>query len=107
EEFTLTTTFPSFKNADGTETLRRFVVTDTPNGLAIDNESVKVTIGSTPVQPAVSVGQNGVLSVDFSSIISENYAGQLVTIKYTAEVTSTTYNNKASAESNLVDYNPG
>lgn len=106
-EFTLTTTFPSFKNADGTETLDTFVVTDTPNGLAIDNESVEVTIGSTPVEPIVSVGPNGVLSVDFSSMILENYAGQLVTIKYTAEVTSTTYNNTASAESNLVDYKPG
>ncbi len=106
-DFTLTTTFPSFKNADGTETLSEFVVTDTPNGLAIDEESVEVTIGSTTVYPGVSVGQNGALTVNFSNIISESYAGQLVTIKYTAEVTSTTYNNTASAESNLVTYNPG
>ena len=107
--FTVTTTFPVYKNNDG-DTLNSFEITDTPVGLTIDKGTVVVTIGNTTVHPTVAVDETtGKLTITFGrDLLTEANAGQLVTVIYTGTVTSEEgYNNNAGATSNTVTYEPG
>ena len=108
-EFTVTTTFPVYKNNDG-DTLNSFEITDEPEGLTIDKDTVVVTIGNTTVHPTVAVDETtGKLTITFGQdLLTEANAGQLVTVTYTGTVTSEDgYNNNAGATSNTVTYSPG
>lgn len=104
-DFTVTTTYPRWTN-DAGQQLNKFIVTDTPTGLAIDEDSVVVKIGGTTVTPAVNVDDiTGVLTVNFApDYLQQNYAGLLVEITYSATVTKVEYNNSVAADSNTVDY---
>lgn len=107
--FTVTTTFPVYKNNAG-DTLKSFEITDTPVGLTIDKGTVVVTIGNTTVNPTVAVDEaTGKLTITFGQdLLAEANAGQLVTVTYTGTVTSAEgYNNNAGATSNTVIYKPG
>lgn len=108
-KFTVTTTFPVYKNNAG-DTLKSFKITDTPVGLTIDKDTVVVTIGNTTVHPTVAVDEaTGKLTITFGQdLLAEANAGQLVTVTYTGTVTSEErYNNNAGATSNTVTYKPG
>lgn len=106
-DYTINTTFPMSRNSEG-ETLDRFVITDTPTGLAINESSVVVTVGGTTVtNPDITVSVDdvtGVLTVDFAGLLTAGHDGKDVVITYTATVTDTEYNNNASANSNTVEY---
>ncbi|RHQ79281.1 LPXTG cell wall anchor domain-containing protein [Blautia sp. AF22-5LB] len=106
-DFTVTTTFPVYKN-DAGQTLNGFQITDEPNGLTIGKNTVVVKIGNTDVtaKTTVDVADNGKLTVTFTNdLLTEANAGQLVTVTYTGTVTSENgYNNNAGATSNTVDY---
>lgn len=107
-KFTVTTTFPVYKNNAG-DTLNSFEITDKPEGLTIDKGTVVVTIGNTTVHPTVAVDEaTGKLTITFGQdLLTEANAGQLVTVTYTGTVTSEEgYNNNAGATSNTVDYTP-
>lgn len=107
--FTLKTTFPTYKNEDG-EIINTFKITDTPSGAAIDRASVKVMIGIADVtsQTDITVADSGKMTIQFGqALLTEANAGQLVTVTYKAVVTSEEgYNNEAGAESNTVSYRP-
>ena len=108
-DFTVTTTFPVYKNDEG-QTLNGFQITDEPQGLTIAKNTVVVKIGNTDVtaKTTVAVADDGKLTVTFTSdLLTEANAGQLVTVTYTGTVTSENgYNNNAGATSNTVDYTP-
>lgn len=108
-DFTVTTTFPVYKN-DAGQTLSEFKITDEPHGLTINKDKVKVKIGNADVtaKTTVAVADNGKLTVTFTNdLLTEANAGQLVTVTYTGTVTSEEgYNNNAGATSNTVDYTP-
>lgn len=108
-DFTVTTTFPVYKN-DAGETLNGFQITDEPQGLTISENTVVVKIGNTDVtaKTTVNVADDGKLTVTFTNdLLTEANAGQLVTVTYTGTVTSENgYNNNAGATSNTVDYTP-
>lgn len=108
-DFTVTTTFPVYKNDEG-QPLTGFQITDEPQGLTIDKTTVAVKIGNTDVtaKTTVAVADDGKLTVTFTSdLLTEANAGQLVTVKYTGTVTSEEgYNNNAGATSNTVKYTP-
>ena len=109
-DFTVTTTFPVYKN-DAGQTLNEFKITDEPQGLTIDKKTVVVKIGNTDVtaKTTVDVADSGKLTVTFTNdLLTEANAGQLVTVTYTGTVTSEEgYNNNAGATSNTVTYEPG
>ena len=108
-KFTVTTTFPVYKNNAG-DTLKSFEITDIPVGLTIDKATVVVTIGNTTVHPTVAVDEaTGKLTITFGQdLLTEANAGQLVTVTYTGTVTSEEgYNNNAGATSNTVTYKSG
>lgn len=106
-DFTVTTTFPVYKNDKG-QTLNAFQITDEPQGLTIAKNTVVVKIGNTDVtaKTNVDVADSGKLTVTFTNdLLTEANAGQLVTVTYTGTVTSENgYNNNAGATSNTVDY---
>ena len=108
-DFTVTTTFPVYKNDEG-QTLNGFQITDEPQGLTIAKNTVVVKIGNTDVtaKTTVAVADDGKLTVTFTSdLLTEANAGQLVTVTYTGTVTSENgYNNNAGATSNTVNYTP-
>ena len=108
-EFTVTTTFPVYKN-DAGQTLKGFKITDEPQGLTIDKTTVVVKIGNTDVttKTTVDVADSGKLTVTFTDdLLIEANAGQLVTVTYTGTVTSENgYNNNAGATANTVNYTP-
>lgn len=108
-DFTVTTTFPVYKNDEG-QTLNVFQITDEPQGLTIAKNTVVVKIGNTDVtaKTNVDVADSGKLTVTFTNdLLTEANAGQLVTVTYTGTVTSENgYNNNAGATSNTVDYTP-
>lgn len=108
-DFTVTTTFPVYKNDEG-QTLNGFQITDEPQGLTIAKNTVVVKIGNTDVtaKTNVDVADSGKLTVTFTNdLLTEANAGQLVTVTYTGTVTSENgYNNNAGATSNTVDYTP-
>lgn len=106
-DFTVTTTFPVYKNDEG-QTLNVFQITDEPQGLTIAKNTVVVKIGNTDVtaKTNVDVADSGKLTVTFTNdLLTEANAGQLVTVTYKGTVTSENgYNNNAGATSNTVDY---
>ena len=105
-DYTVKTTFPVSEDSEGNK-LTKFVVTDTPTGLDIDASSVKVTIGGDSVTlpvDAVSVDDDGVLTVNFANELSKGHDGKEVVITYTATVTATEFNNSVNADSNVTDY---
>ena len=108
-DFTVTTTFPVYKN-DEDQILNGFQITDEPKGLTIDKNTVVVKIGNTDVtaKTTVAVADDGKLTVTFTNdLLTEANAGQLVTVTYTGTVTSENgYNNNAGATSNTVKYTP-
>ena len=104
--YTVKMTFPVSKNSEG-ETLNQFKVTDKPTGLAIDETTVAVTIGGSPVtlpDEAITVGDDGVLTVDFASELVNGHGGKEVVITYEATVIDTVFNNNVGAQSNITDY---
>ena len=107
--FTLKTTFPTYKNEAG-EVLNNFSITDTPEGVAINKSKVLVKIGTTDVtaKTAITVAGDGKMTISFGrELLTEANAGQLVTVTYQAVVTDEEgYNNEAGAESNTVSYKP-
>lgn len=107
--YTIKATFPMSEDSEG-NTLKSFVITDTPSGLSIDNNSVRVTLNSEDVtgQTTHSVNSDtGVLTVDFANLISGKHDGQAIVITYDAVVTDVKYNNSASATSDTTEYTPG
>lgn len=108
--FTLKTTFPTYKNEAG-EVLNNFSITDTPEGVEINKSTVLVKIGTTDVtaKTYITVAEDGKMTISFGrELLTEANAGQLVTVTYQAVVTDEEgYNNEAGAESNTVSYKPG
>ena len=81
-DFTVTTTFPVYKNDEG-QTLNGFQITDEPQGLTIAKNTVVVKIGNTDVtaKTNVDVADSGKLTVTFTNdLLTEANAGQLVTV---------------------------
>ena len=106
--YTIKATFPMSENTAG-QRLENFIITDTPTGVAIDEESVKVTLGETSNDITndihVSVdAETGVLTVNFANILSGGHDGKDIVITYTATVTDTAYNNKVTAASTTTNY---
>ena len=111
-DYTIKATFPAYTNSDG-ETLKRFVITDTPTGLDIDETTVRVMLGTEELTEqngkiTIDKAGNGVLTVTFNkSVLLEANEGKDIVITYTATVTATEYNNSVSATSDTTDYTPG
>lgn len=109
--YTINATFPMSENEKG-EKLNQFVITDTPSGLLIDKNTVKVTLGTAENditdQVTISVDpSSSVLTVKFDQLLNGGHDGKDVVITYNATVIDTDYNNSASATSNTVDYTTG
>lgn len=109
--YTIKATFPMSEDSEG-NTLQSFVITDTPTGLNIDNDSVNVTLNSVDVtdQTIHSVDPGtGILTVNFANLLDDDvkYDGRAIVITYNAVVTDVEYNNSASATSDTTDYDSG
>lgn len=107
--YTINATFPMSENAEG-ETLDRFVITDTPTGLKINQNTVKVTLAGVDITSQITTNvaaDTGILTVDFANILAGKHDGKAIVITYSATVTDVEYNNNASANSNTTEYVPG
>ena len=110
-DYTVKATFPMSEDSEGNE-LSNFVITDTPVGLNIDVNSVKVTLAGEDITNRISKNvddTSGVLTVDFGNVLNDvsKHDGEDIVITYTATVTATEYNNSVSATSDTTDYTPG
>lgn len=96
-DFDITTTFPGFHDANGKNKGGSYAIIDTPTGLAIKADSIKVTVGGTELTKGsdytATVAANGVMTIDFATnYIGTNNAnaGKTVVVEYQAEVTAVT-----------------
>lgn len=107
-QYTIHATFPISEDSEGNK-LDSFKIIDTPDGLAIKKDTVEVVLGTSDVTDNVeiTVGETGVLTIDFKDLLSGGYDGYDITITYDATVTDVEYNNNASASSNTTTYKPG
>lgn len=112
--FTVTTQMAPKTNA-ANETLTTFKVIDTSTGLKADTfvlDSVKIAGNPVTVEKskatAVSNGDGTVTyTVDLSDFIASTEAGATIEVKYSAIVENDhTYNNRATASAETVDYTP-
>lgn len=113
--YTVKATFPAYTNSDG-ETLKNFVITDTPSGLDINENNVNVYLGTIDndnllTTSDVTINKNpetGVLTVTFNqSVLTKANEGKDIIITYTATVTDTVYNNTVGATSDTTNYGSG
>ena len=108
--FTVSTKFPAKKDADN-NTLTSFKIIDEPQGLKISGNPT-VTIGGRPVTitddmitETTADGMTTRYEVNLSSFIETAQAGTTVVVEYDAVVMAADkYNNKVSADSNIVKY---
>lgn len=105
-EYEIKATFPMSQKSDGTE-LTEFIITDTPQGLSIDVNTVQVMLGNENVTENVICSVNadiGALTVNFENLVQGGHDGKDIVITYTAVVTDTEYNNTVSANSSTTEY---
>ena len=112
--FTVTTQMAPKKNEQNKE-LKEFKITDTSTGLAENSFEIgEITIAGvkkTITDDKVTVTKNNnkvVYTVDLSEFIEGTEAGATIVVKYSAVVEDDhTYNNKATASANTVNYDLG
>ncbi|MCI9615262.1 SpaH/EbpB family LPXTG-anchored major pilin [Lachnospiraceae bacterium 62-26] len=94
--FTINTTFPSFHNESGANTSGTYKITDTPTGLSIKADTIKVSVGGVELEEGYTASVNtttGIMTIEFNEdyIGTDNaHAGAAVKITYDATVTEAT-----------------
>ena len=94
--FTINTTFPSFHNASGENTSGTYKITDTPTGLSIKADTIKVSVGGVELEEGCTASVNtttGIMTIEFNADYigtSNAHAGAEVKITYDATVTEAT-----------------
>ena len=94
--FTINTTFPSFHDINGANTSGKYKITDTPTGLSIKADTIKVSVGGVELEEGYTASVNtttGIMTIEFNEdyIGTDNaHAGAEVKITYDATVTEAT-----------------
>lgn len=68
--FTINTTFPSFHNASGENTSGTYKITDTPTGLSIKADTIKVSAGGVELEEGCTASVNtttGIMTIEFNA----------------------------------------
>lgn len=94
--FTINTTFPSFHDINGANTSGKYKITDTPTGLSIKADTIKVSVGGAELEEGYTASVDattGIMTIEFNADYigtSNAHAGAEVKITYDATVTEAT-----------------